>query len=488
MRPPDGGRRPRRIFWMPVENEKAGSDLTASNQDTFSIDRRNFIRGVAAMATMGVGTTRHGAAQAATEVENLGVSDAAAAIRNGTITAEAFASGLLQRVREHLDLNAFITIDEGSVLEAARAADQARNAGDTLPLLGVPIAVKDSYMTQGIVTTFGTAVLNAFRPDYDAPVVKSLKDAGGVVFGKNNLVEMSFGLTGLNAHHGQPRNPYNKAHVTGGSSSGAGASVAARLVPAALGGDTVGSIRVPASLCGVVGFKPTQGRWSCERVAPISETLDTTGVLARSVVDCALIDAVVTGGRISPPTLEPGLKGIKLGYAPKQHLNVIDADVERLFRDTLSKLRDAGAEITEIDLGDDFSALAERATWGIFFYETRPAVSEFIKVNGIPVTFEQIYEGLTPSVKGAWSAFVAPSAPRAILDEVYHGLMTRDRPELKRLYSEAFAKVDALVFPTTPCAAPRIDAQTEFWSAARLRRRRSFRKTPFREAALHCPE
>jgi mandelamide amidase len=124
--------------------------------------------------------------------------------------------------------------------------------------------------------------------------VAQVKEAGAIVFGKNNLVEMSSGLTGFNEHHGQVKNPYNKAHITVGSSSGAGASVAARIIPAALGGDTVGSIRVPASLCGVVGYKPTPGRWPNDGVAPISHTLDTTGLLARSVEDCDLVDAVLT--------------------------------------------------------------------------------------------------------------------------------------------------------------------------------------------------
>jgi Asp-tRNA(Asn)/Glu-tRNA(Gln) amidotransferase A subunit family amidase len=144
-------------------------------------------------------------------------------------------------------------------------------------------------MTRGLKTSFGTKLLKDYVPDADAAVVAALKSSGAIVFGKNNLVEMSYGLTGLNAHHGQPRNPYDMNRVTGGSSSGA-AAVAARLVPAALGGDTVGSIRVPASFCGVVGFKPTPGRWSADGVAPISHTLDTPGVLARSVEDCALID------------------------------------------------------------------------------------------------------------------------------------------------------------------------------------------------------
>ncbi len=447
---------------MSKKSGKVEVDAVGARRTLSAVDRRNLMKGIAAMTLVSSGITNGEPAQAGAEPHEMGVRDAASAIRNGAITSEAYATKLLQRARDHADLGAFITIDDATVLEAARAADKARAAGKTAPLLGVPLAVKDSYMTRDLPTTFGTAILNKFRPGQDAPVVESVRDAGGVVFGKNNLVEMSYGLTGVNAHHGQPRNPYNKAHVTGGSSSGAGASVAARLVPAALGGDTVGSIRVPASLCGVVGFKPTQGRWSGDRVAPISGTLDTTGVLARSVVDCALIDAVVTKASFPAAAAQAGLKGIRLGYAPRQHLDVIDVDVQKLFSETLSKLRDAGAEIVEIDLGQDFATIAERATWGIFFHETKPAISDFVKVNNVPVTFEQIYEDLTPNIKGAWSTFVVPTGAKYISEEAYQGFMTRDRPELKCRYNEAFAKVDALIFPTTPCTAPRIDKQWEF--------------------------
>jgi mandelamide amidase len=188
------------------------------------------------------------------------VAAAAEAIRRGEISAEAYAAALLSRARQYAGLNAFITIDETAVLAAARHADKARARGADAALLGVPPAVKDSYMTRGLKTSFGTGLMKDYVPDTDASVVASLKAGGAIVFGKNNLVEMSYGLTGSNAHHGQPKNPYDISRVTGNSSSGAGASVAARLVSAALGGDTVGSIRVPArALCGVVGYKPRPG-------------------------------------------------------------------------------------------------------------------------------------------------------------------------------------------------------------------------------------
>ncbi|MFD9218146.1 amidase family protein, partial [Streptomyces sp. NPDC059544] len=190
------------------------------------------------------------------ELAELGLAAAAAAIRDGDITSEAYSAALLRRARRYSELNSFITIDESAVLSAAEQADKVRAAGSRAPFLGVPIGVKDSYSTRDLPTTLGVRTLEGFTPAEDADVVGAIKNAGGIVFGKNNLVEMSWGLTGHNSRYGQVKNPYSAAHVPGGSSSGAGASVAARIVPAALGGDTVGSIRVPASLSGVGGGRP----------------------------------------------------------------------------------------------------------------------------------------------------------------------------------------------------------------------------------------
>ena len=397
------------------------------------------------------------------ELHELGLGTAARAVRNREISSEAYVGKLLERAHRYSDLKAFITIDEASVLEAARQADRSLREGRTAPLLGVPLAVKDSYLTKGLTTTFRTSVLTSFKPTRDAKAVVQVKDAGAIVFGKNNLVEMSYGLTGLNEHHGQVKNPYNKAHITGGSSSGAGASVAARVVPAALGGDTVGSIRVPASLCGVVGYKPTPGRWPSEGVAPISDTLDTTGLLARSVEDCDLVDAVLTKSPVQSSNETANLKGVKFAYAPRQYLVDVDGQADSVFRETLRKLKDAGAELVEVDLGGDFLALADRTTWPIFFHETMPAVREFLAANEVPVSFEQIYAGLGEHIKGSWSRAVVPSGADYISDEKYLTALNADRRELRRrLASIAFGQADALLFPTTPCAAPRIENQWMF--------------------------
>jgi len=429
-----------------------------------SINRRKFLKVAAAATLSGTGDLMASTpADSAGDLHELGLAAAARAIRNREISSEALVGALLKRSRAHADLKAFITIDDAGALEAARHADQSIRAGRSAPLLGVPLSVKDHYLTKGLTTTFGTSVLANYKPTRDAAAVAGIKQAGAIVLAKNNLVEMSYGITGLNAHYGQVKNPYDGAHVTGGSSSGAGASVAARLIPAALGGDTVGSIRIPASLCGVVGYKPTPGRWPNEGVAPISGTLDTTGLLARSVEDCALVDAVLTKGPVPDGNAAGNLKGVRLAHAPRQYLDGVDAEVESAFRETLRKLKDAGAELVEVDLGADYLALTDRVTWPIFFHETMPAVREFLAAYDVPTSFEDIYAGLGDEIRARWVRAVLPTSAGYFSADKYHTALTTHREALReRLATLAFGRADALLFPTTPCAAPRIDNQWKF--------------------------
>ncbi|MBY5378311.1 amidase family protein [Rhizobium leguminosarum] len=405
----------------------------------------------------------------ASEFAEIDLTQAARAIREGDFTAEAYAEALLQQAREQAGLKAFITIDDEAVIAAASAADKARSAGASGPLLGVPLGVKDSYLTNGLRTTLGVSNLKDFVPARDAGVVSAVKDAGAIVFGKNNLVEMSFGLTGDNSPFGQVKNPHGRERVSGGSSSGSAAAVAAGIVPAAFGGDTIGSIRVPASLCGVVGFKPTTGRWPRDGVAPISHVLDTTGVFARSVEGCELIDQVVTRASPSTTSEEGDLKGVRFAYAPKQYLDVVDTDVEARFYEVTRRLRDAGAEVVEIDLGDEFSTLANTTTWNLFFRETREAVAGFLQENGVPTSFDEIYRDLKPGLKEVWQHLVLPTGAQWLTPDAYHNALTVDRPKIQRLFTEAFAKsgAEALILPTTPCPAPEIGKENEFLIAGK---------------------
>jgi indoleacetamide hydrolase len=205
-------------------------------------------------------------------------------------------------------------------------------------------------------------------------------------------------------------------------------------------------------------------------VAPISHTLDTTGVLARSVEDCALVDQVVTGGQAA---VRPGtghdVKGVRLAYAPRQFLDLVDSEVEARFREVVRRLRDAGAEVVEVDLGDDFGTLTQTATWSIFFHETMGAISEFLSRHDIPTTFEAIAEGLKPELRDAWRYMVLPEGPGAIAAETYQTALAVSRPEIQRRLDEAFVGhgAQAILQPTTPCTAPLIEQQASFSIAGR---------------------
>jgi len=397
------------------------------------------------------------------DLSRLGVSAAAEAIRKGELSSERYTTFLLQRARKNADLNSFVTIDEPAVLEAARAADKRRAAGQGAPLLGVPLGIKDSYLTEGLNTTFGLDNFD-FIPKEDAATVREIKRAGGILFGKNNLVSMSYGLTGMASRGGQVKNPHDPARVSGGSSSGAGAAVGAGIVPAALGGDTVGSIRVPASFSGVVGFKPTTGRWPGQGVAPISHTLDTTGALARSVEDCALLDRVITQVNGTPERRTASLKGVRFASAPRQFLDLVDPQVQGRFEETVRRLRSEGAVVVEVDLGDDFVSITRSATWAIFAHETMGSVKRFLADHEVPLTFDQVLRHLSPFLQGAWEHLVMPTGTGYVSQQAYEVALSTHRAEIQRRFSSAFATADveAFLLPTTPTTAPLIEQQLKF--------------------------
>jgi len=215
-----------------------------------------------------------------TALIDLSASDAIAAMQRGDITAEAYASALLDRCAAGKHLNAFISFDPQRVLESARSADIKRASGGTLPPLhGLPIPVKDSVNTQDYPTTGGTNALRNFRPGDDSVLVRKLKGAGAIVQGKTNIHELSFGWTSNNHAFGAVRNPYDTSRIPGGSSGGTAAAIAARMAPLGIAEDTQGSIRVPAAMCGIYGFRPTQNRYPNQGVVPISPLFDQVGPL-----------------------------------------------------------------------------------------------------------------------------------------------------------------------------------------------------------------
>jgi hypothetical protein len=291
------------------------------------LSRRTFVLGASATAAMNALPMSF--ADVPDESTSLSAVDAVARMTRGDITVEGYASALLARCEALRSLNAFITLEPSRVLEVARACDRQRQSGTKLgPLFGLPIPIKDSVNTEDYPTTAGTEALRNFRPTADAPLVRRLRAAGAIVLGKTNLHEMSFGWTSNNLPFGAVHNPYDPTRIPGGSSGGTAAAVAARMAPLGIAEDTVGSIRVPAALCGISGFRPTTGRYSTQGVVPLTPVFDQVGPHARTVSDLGLFDSVIANDwRPLRPT---PLKGLRLGIVRAYYFNGLHPEFERV--------------------------------------------------------------------------------------------------------------------------------------------------------------
>jgi aspartyl-tRNA(Asn)/glutamyl-tRNA(Gln) amidotransferase subunit A len=261
------------------------------------------------------------------------------------------------------DLNAFIHIMAEQALEQARVLENEMLKGEIRgPLHGIPIAVKDMIQTRGIPTTAGSKVLEHWIPDEDAAVITRLKKAGAILIGKANMHEFAMGATSENPHYGTVRNPWDQSKIAGGSSGGSAVAVAAGMSTAALGSDTAGSIRLPSALCGIVGFKPTYGSVSRHGTIPFSWSLDHIGPMARTVKDAALVWNGIAGYDPRDPATfkskilsyedpEPGLlKGKKIGICRQYFFEDINEEISGLLNQALSRFKEIGAEIIEIQL------------------------------------------------------------------------------------------------------------------------------------------
>jgi aspartyl-tRNA(Asn)/glutamyl-tRNA(Gln) amidotransferase subunit A len=362
-------------------------------------------------------------------------------------------------VRAHLDriaavdskLRAFITVCADSALESARAAEADLMAGRVVGRLhGVPWAPKDLYSTRGVRTTGGSKILADSVPSEDSTVVARLARAGAILLGKLNMHEFAYGPEGLNAHYGDARNPWSAdAHrITGGSSSGSGAAVAAGLAPGSLGSDTGGSIRIPASLCGITGLKPTYGRVSRAGVLPLAWSMDHVGPMTRTARDCALMLSVIAGYDPADPTtsvlpvpdygaaLTGNVKGLRVGLLRAHFTEAAAADVRAAVEATAKQLEQAGAVVDEVNLTQVMhvaagsaaivasEALAYHAPW----MRSRP----------------QDYQ---PDVRERLRLGAFVNGAHYVRAQQIRALVTRE-------VDEALARRDVLLAPATPLVAP----------------------------------
>jgi indoleacetamide hydrolase len=426
------------------------------------IQRREFL--ITTSQTMGgivVGSMLRGplAAAADSNLVELSATAAVAAIRNGDIKAEDYARALLDRAHQLANLNAFRTLDREMVLESARNADRQRAFGAKLGMLhGLPIPVKDSVNTKTLPTSNGTRALANFRPKDDAAVLKPLFAQGAILMGKTNLHELSFGYTSNDGVFGPVRNPYDPTRVPGGSSGGSAAAVAARIAPLAIGEDTLGSIRVPATNCALAGFRPTFGRYPDVGIMPLTENkFDQVCPLARSVEDLVLFDDVLIPN--SQPIAAKSLRDVRIGISRRFLMSGLDPEVERVSREALEKLRSAGATVVEAELPEPIPT-AQQIAGTIIRYEMMASIARFLQEEGTGLTFEQMLEQAGQNMQAALkAAAMPPGRPTREAYETMLGQRERLKTAIRRYFEEN--RILALAFPPTRIPPPKIGVETE---------------------------
>src|SRR5438477_11089238 len=422
------------------------------------------VRAVATLVMLALAAGCASAPPRPVDLTELGVAAAAELIRSRKVSSLELTQAYLARAEANRYLNAFMTLDREGALAAARRADAELLLGARRKdaLHGVPLVVKDNTHVAGLPNTAGTPGLRGFVPTEHAPTVRSLVNAGAVILGKTNMHELAFGISGYNeAFFTAPsigtRNPYDRTRIAGGSSSGTGAAIAARLAPGGLGSDTGGSVRIPAGLTGGPGLRPSLGRYSQEGVTPIAHSRDTVGPMAQTVVDVALLDPVVMHGKI-PPTAS--LSGVRLGVYRAYFFADLDPDTKAITDAALDKLRQAGATIVEVDM-PALKKLNDAASFPVALYEAYDDMKAYLAKYQTGKTMEQVAQQIaSKDVKATYDGLVVPRklpGPNGVLDAApaYQAAMSQGRPALRKIFTDTFQtqRIDALIGPTTPAVA-----------------------------------
>ena len=377
------------------------------------------------------------------------------------------------------ELNAFVTIDEGGALKAAQAADERIAAGDAGALTGIPIAHKDVFCTKDLLTTCGSKMLGNFASPYDAHVVSLLRAAGAVMIGKTNMDEFAMGSSNENSHYGAVRNPWNTDCVPGGSSGGSAAAVAARMVPVATGTDTGGSVRQPASFCGITGIKPTYGVVSRYGMIAYASSLDQGGAMGRSAEDCALLLSAMAGFDQRDSTsldrpaeaferdLERPLEGLRIGLPREFFAEGMDDDVRAVVESALDAYRAIGATTVELRLPN-----ARLAIPAYYVLAPAEASSNLSRFDGVRYGYRASeYGDLADMYSKSRSQGFGDEVKRRILVGTYvlsHGYYDAyylQAQKLRRLiandFQRAFADCDVIAGPTAPTTAYPLGAKCD---------------------------
>jgi len=370
-----------------------------------------------------------------------------------TIVADAIA-----RTDQFASLNAFITLDAEGAAKKAEELDRMRADGQVAgPLLGIPIVVKDNIHVAGLPNTAGTPGLKNFVPHTSNAVVARLEAAGAIVIGKTNMHELAFGITSNNAGFGAVRNPYDESLIPGGSSGGTAAAISAGIVPAGLGTDTGGSARIPAALTGIVGFRPSTGRYPSAAVTPISTTRDTVGLLSRTVGDLIALDDVIVANQA--PLKELAAREIRLGVPRQYFYQNMDSQVAPVVESTLAMLAAANVKLVETEIPDIDSLMASSA-FPIAFYEVLRDLSAYLDEFATGISFAELTAAAaSPDVQGVLGLV---SGEGKTSEAVYATAM-RARQQLRKNFQKYFAEqqLDAIIFPTTILPARAIQGSLE---------------------------
>jgi len=390
----------------------------------------------------------------------------------GELSAVELTESCLRRIEEIDDrLRAFISVDRDGALSQAAAADRERSGGRGGALCGVPLSIKDLLSTKGVKTTCGSKILENYIPPYDATVVENIRREGGVILGKVAMDEFAMGSTSESCAFGVVHNPSRKGYVAGGSSGGSAASVAALECPGSLGSDTGGSIRQPASLCGVVGMKPTYGRVSRFGLTAFASSLDQVGPLTRSVKDCAALLKVISGYDSKDSTsvnrpvpdfslsLEKGVKGLRVGVPEEYFRQGLDPEVERVVQHGLEELKEGGAELVPISLPHTGYCVAS-----YYLISSSEASSNLARYDGVVYGYRDLQaDSLLEMYKETRSKGFGAEVKRRILIgtyalssgyyDAYYKKASQVRTLILQDFKKAFEKCDLLVSPVTPTPA-----------------------------------
>jgi len=407
------------------------------------------------------------------------VSEIRERLANSQTTAQAIAKSALKSAEGlQRDLNAFLQIDREGALKRAKVIDES-DQSQLQTLAGVPLAIKDNICVRGMQTSCGSKILGDYHPPYDATVIERLQKAGAVIIGKTNCDEFAMGSSNENSAFGPVKNPWDLERVPGGSSGGSAAAVAAGIVPVALGSDTGGSVRQPASLCGVVGLKPTYGRNSRYGLVAFASSLDQVGILGRSTQDVATVLSVIAGRDPHDATtadvpvpdyvaaLTGDVKNLRLGFPRALFGEGLDAEVRASVEQAIEEYRKLGAEIVEVEL--------PRAKYCIAVYyiiATAEASSNLARFDGVRYGFRaedtpelrQMYrktrdEGFGAEVKRR--IMLGTYVLSAGYYDAYYRKAQQVRTLLKEDFRKAFSSCDAIITPTSPTPAFRLGEKVD---------------------------